>query len=201
MLHAQLGMRQISPFTVAALVSHHNPTSQVNCAAYYCGFARSSRAQKLFCEWNTRYALVARALAIFSHWGGKIRYFYCKSAMFDLRDSYQLPSILLIFVGVVTKQMFHLEPCNDRDFAFDERSRRTVANSASLRWTVRRDLIISCEINWPVARLCVKHLYIVTVPAQKQPFFLVTFTSDGSWTNIDRSDQTCASCFLTQSSL
>ena len=23
-----------------------------------------------------------------------------------------------------TKQMFHLEPCNDRDFAFDERSRR-----------------------------------------------------------------------------
>ena len=75
------------------LVSHHNKRHN-NCAAYYCGFARSSRAQKLFCEWNTRYALVARALAIFSHWGGKIKFYSIRGS---LRDSYQLPSILLIF--------------------------------------------------------------------------------------------------------
>ena len=41
--------------------------------------------------------------------------------------------------------MFHLEPCNDRDFAFDERSRRTVQLSfASLNSASRS--FISCEI-------------------------------------------------------
>ena len=36
----------------------------ITCAAYYCWFARSYRALKLFCEWNTRYALVARWLCL-----------------------------------------------------------------------------------------------------------------------------------------
>ena len=41
--------------------------------------------------------------------------------------------------------MFHLEPCNDRDFAWDERSRRTVQLSfASLNSASRS--FISCEI-------------------------------------------------------
>ena len=91
MLHAP-GMRH-PPWLLHAIVSHHNKRHN-NCAAYYCGFARSSRAQKLFCEWNTRYALVARALAIFSHWGGKIKFYSIRGS---LRDYYQLPSILLIF--------------------------------------------------------------------------------------------------------
>ena len=73
--------------------------------------------------------------------GGEINFYSIRGS---LRDSYQLPSILLIF-EVSYKTNVSLRAVQWQDFAFDERSRRTVQLSfASLNSASRS--FISCEI-------------------------------------------------------
>ena len=80
-----------------------------------------------------------------------------------LLSSFELSQIQTLYSQICkhsrccTKQMFHLEPCNDRKFAFDERSRRTVQLSfASLNSASRS--FISCEL--PCHRTALRETFV-----------------------------------------